>query len=372
MSTQSIIKRLDATILKRVQGSKRSVEVRHTRQLNVQVVKGLMLAMVALASLLLIVPVKGQVAAMPVACEAFAYSTEEDFETRGPMPPGGPIISDGDLLSDNGVVCARNADLVGPFDVSEAIDLGLDAADVIDAASFWVAFSTELSSPNVGQFTAGDLLIVHGSVTTVIPNVVLLNPFQVGYDIGLDGVHFVGEKDAIIKFLKSIEGRARDDWPDPGELTELLNDHQIDLWFSTEGTASIPGAPGFLDGDLLSASGTVIARNADLLPLGVPAGIPDRGVDFGLDAVASKRLVEKDNIRFSTEILYEDRVAFTDGDVLEYGTGVVVYTNWDLIDVFEPRARFLGLDALHLAPRPEEPFDFWVYLPLILRQWAGQ
>ena len=67
------------------------------------------------------------------------------------------------------------------------------AADVIDAASFWVAFSTELDSPNVGQFTAGDLLIIHGSVTTVIPNAVLLNPFQVGYDIGLDGVHFVGK-----------------------------------------------------------------------------------------------------------------------------------------------------------------------------------
>ena len=155
-------------------------------------------------------------------------------------------------------------------------------------------------------------------------------------------------------------------------MAELLEAHQIDLWFSIEGTASIPGTPGFLDGDLLSASGSIIAQNADLLPLSVPAGIPDRGVDFGLDAVASKRLVEEDSIHFSTEILYEDKVSFTDGDVLEYGTGAVVYTNWDLIDVFEPRAHFLGLDALHLAPRPEEPFGFWIYLPLVLRQWTGQ
>jgi hypothetical protein len=335
-------------------------------------IKGLVLAAVALASLVWIVPAKGQVAAMPVACEAFAYSTEEDFETQGPIPPGGKIISDGDLLSDNGVVCARNNDLAGPFDVNEVVDLGLDAADVIDAASFWVAFSTELDSPNVGQFTAGDLLIVHGTVTTVIPNAVLLNPFQVGYDIGLDGVHFVGKKDAIIEFLGKIEGRGRKDWQTPGELVEALKRYQIDIWFSTEGTASIPGTPGFLDGDLLSASGTVIARNADLLPPSVPAGIPDRGVDFGLDAVASKRIEDKGNIHFSTEILYRDEIAFTDGDVLAYNTGVVVYTNWDLIDVFEPRAHFLGLDALHLAPRPEEPFKFWIYLPLVLRQWGRQ
>ena len=152
----------------------------------------------------------------------------------------------------------------------------------------------------------------------------------------------------------------------------MLDEYQIDIWFSTEGTASIPGTPGFLDGDLLSASGTIIAQNADLLPLSVPAGIPNRGVDFGLDAVASKRAVDKGNIHFSTEILYEGQIVFTDGDVLAYGTGTIVYTNWDLIDVFEPRAQFLGLDALHMAPRQEQPFDFWTFLPLVLKQWTGQ
>jgi hypothetical protein len=297
-------------------------------------------------------------------CEKFAYSTEEDFVTQGPEPPdGNPIISDGDLLSDDCYVCARNADLVAVFDVNPAMDLGLDAADVVDGESSILAFSTELDSPNnappIIQFTAGDLLILNGAsgslVGSVIPNLALTDRFSLGYDIGLDGVHFVGEKSQVIDFLKSIEGRSRDDWPDPGELAELLSEYEIDIWFSTEGTAPTVQNPAFLDGDLLSAaSGTIIARNSDLLPTSVPAGIPTRGVDFGLDAVTSSRIVSRRNIRFSTEILYENRISFTDGDVLEYGTGVIAYTNWDLIDCFEPKATFLGLDALHMDLEPEQ------------------
>jgi len=68
-----------------------------------------------------------------------------------------------------------------------------------------------------------------------------------------------------------------------------------------------------LDGDLLSAaSGTIEAANSDLLPLSVPAGIlgPDPGVDFGLDSIT---LDEEKNIEFSTEILYENKLSFTDG-----------------------------------------------------------
>ena len=89
---------------------------------------------------------------------------------------------------------------------------------------------------------------------------------------------------------------------------------EIELWFSTEGTAPWPKEPKFLDGDLLSAAtGTIVATNSDLLPPSVPAGIPERGVDFGLDAVT---LDKEQNIEFSTEILYENKLDFTDGDVL--------------------------------------------------------
>ncbi len=109
--------------------------------------------------------------------------------------------------------------------------------------------------------------------------------------------------------------------------------------YGTEGTAPWPKEPKFLDGDFLSAAtGTIVAANSDLLPHSVPAGIPERGVDFGLDAVT-----KGENIEFSTEILYE--LSLTDGDVLLQGDGVVLQ-NKDLINAFEPKAKELGLDAL--------------------------
>lgn len=40
-------------------------------------------------------------------------------------------------------------------------------------------------------------------------------------------------------------------------------------------------------------------------------------------------------------------MAFTDGDVLKLGDGIEV-TNATLVAPFEPKARFLGLDALHI------------------------
>jgi hypothetical protein len=216
-------------------------------------------------------------------------------------------------------------------------------------------------------------LIIHGNVTTVIPNIALTDPFTVGYDIGLDGVHFIGDKEDIITFLTDIEGRTRTEWPNPGELADRLNRLGINIWFSTEGTAPTVSAPDFLDGDLLSAAtGMIAAANSDLLPTGIPAGVPSRGVDFGLDGIASYRSANKPSILFSTEILYEGQITFTDGDVLEYGNGVIAHSNSGLIGCFEPRAQFLGLDALHTAPEPQQPDYWWEYLPLVIRRWMGQ
>ena len=291
--------------------------------------------------------VRGQVGTEALgACREFAFSTEEDFVTWGPEPPdGNPIISDGDLLGPNCEVCARNLDLVGRFDVSD--DLGLDAADVIDVESYLVAFSTELDSPNTGQFTAGDLLVTNGAI---IANVALTHLFEVGYDIGLDAIHFVGDTEKIIAFLNAAKQYSREYWlENPANLAELLASYEIDIWFSTEGTLGPVEAPIFLDGDLLSARyGTIVAPNSDLLPPEVPAGIPTRGVDFGLDAATSNRAGDKERILFSTEILYQNELSFTDGDVLEYSDGIAA-KNWDLIHCFEPQAEELGLDALSVS-----------------------
>jgi hypothetical protein len=285
-------------------------------------------------------------------CSSMAFSTEEDFITQGPEPlDGNPLISDGDLLSPNGTVCARNSELLQPFDVTR--DMGLDAVDVLDVENYLVAFSTELDSPH-GNFTAGDLLDTNG---TAIPNVALTYEFEIGYDLGLDAIHFIGELESITDLLVEAKTRGRAFYvQNPRALGDSLRQFNVDIWFSTEGSAPSVEQPGFLDGDLLSArDGIIILKGADLLPVSVPAGLPTRGVDFGLDGFAARSRDPERARRaslFSTEILYwppDGSVSFTDGDVLHYNDGVA-FTNADLIAKFEPRTTELGLDALFLVP----------------------
>jgi hypothetical protein len=128
-------------------------------------------------------------------------------------------------------------------------------------------------------------------------------------------------------------------------------------------------SPTFLDGDLLSArNGTIVAGNAALLAPGVPAGIPNDGVDFGLDAATADRVGTVEQIHYSTEILYENELTFTDGDLLAYNNGIAS-TNYDLIDVFEPLVQELGLDALHAEGLE---FNWFVYLPMVLQNFRAR
>jgi hypothetical protein len=299
------------------------------------------------------------------ACQECAFSTEEDFLSRGPTPPdGNPIISDGDLLSCTGVVCARGADLVQQFDVTQ--DLGLDAVDILDVERGWVAFSTELDSPH-GNFTEGDLLFTFG---TAIPNQALLLLFQVAGDRGLDAVHFVGDMEAILKFVDAARSISRDDWlRNPGRLVEELERYGIDIWFSIEGTEMSAATVPILDGDLLSAAkGTVVASNDQLYAASVPAGIPNRGVDYGLDAVAAARGASLTSIRLSSEILYRGDPGFTDGDVLRYAGGI--YASADsLTKPFEPLVDVLGTDAYYeRISEAQSGLDSFV--SLVLRMYA--
>ena len=157
--------------------------------------------------------------------------------------------------------------------------------------------------------------------------------------------------DNIGGFVDEISKMGAEYWARDGALQVSLRQYDIDIWFSTEGTAPYPTWPAFLDGDLLSArDGIIVARNSVLLPSSVPAGIPSQGVDFGLDAVAAKRLPSRESIHFSTELLYSGIPGFSDGDVLLILNGVIS-TNDDLIRCFEPATRSLGLDALFI----EEP-----------------
>ena len=180
-----------------------------------------------------------------------------------------------------------------------------------------MAFSTELDDPN-GRFFAGDLLTNKGAA---IPNTILLRKFQVGHDLGLDGLQFIGAATGIIGFLNRAAELSRDDWfHNPGLIYDLLGSFKVDIWISTESNELRAATIPIYDGDLLSVyNGAIVIKQADLLPLGVPAGLPDRGVDFGLDAVAASRNGDIRTVRFSTEILYRKEPAFTDGDVLKKG-----------------------------------------------------
>jgi hypothetical protein len=278
------------------------------------------------------------------ACKDGAFSVEEDFMmTRGEPFDGNPYISDGDLLSMNGQVCARNSELLQRFDVRP--DLGLDGVDILDFESGVVAFTTELDSP-FGSFSAGDLLVTTGAV---VPNSALVAPFGITHDVGLDELKFVGPPDRIRRFLAIANGTPRDGWQGD-KLQSTLKELGIDIWFSIEGTAFDLQRP-ILDGDVLSALGTIIATNQALLMPGAPAGLPSDGVDFGVDAFATPREASRDprevlaGLFFSTELLHEGKATFTDGDVLRQGGGVIA-TNDALIAAFNPAAKFLGLDAL--------------------------
>jgi hypothetical protein len=279
------------------------------------------------------------------------FSTEEEFVTQGPEPAdGNPIISDGDLLVADGSIYMRNRKLLGPFDVED--DLGLDAIAVLDPKEGVVGFSTELDSPH-GSFTAGDLLFTNGAI---VPNRALLALFKVPrqLDLGLDGVYFRGKKENILEFINIVRERGRKYWLEqPAVLSDHLKEMGIDIWFSVEGTMSSRTRPIFLDGDLLSAaSGTIVLRNSDALPGAVPAGIPVRGVDFGMDSVTMlEERQERATNRYGL-VLFSPEInglkltpSFTDGDALLRGNGVM-FNNIHLIGAFEPKTRDLGLDAL--------------------------
>lgn len=319
------------------------------------------LTMSRIETVLLLIGLLGAILVLPVLsiasptqtlnlqdCAEGGMSTEEDF-----MADSGhlanPYVSDGDLLSLNGQVCARNADLLQVFySGSQApADLGLDAVDILDVSRGIVALSTELDDPE-GQFAAGDLLLTNG---TVIPNTALVYTFHITYDIGLDGVHFVGALDDIKSFAEFAPSLSPEEWTQGG-LQDELNNFDIDIWFTIEEWHPDDDGPDILEGDMLSALGGVVTSQADLLPAAVPAGLPMRGVDFGLDAITGPRLPGQEPfMQFSTEIPYTDAPQFTDGDVLLLGNGVLI-PNQNVILPFLPAADFLGLDALYSGAQP--------------------
>ncbi|MEZ4675482.1 MAG: hypothetical protein R2932_14715 [Caldilineaceae bacterium] len=215
---------------------------------------------------------------------------------RGEQYDGNPYISDGDVLGFSGVVCARNKIYYPP--------LPWAAIYPIWGWMRWrssIFPATLLPSPPSSMIRRASLRAAICSLRLAwrSPTWPSSTPLA-STTIGLDGVQFIGERERIIKFVNGLANVPRDAFLEaPERLRRLLEELDIDIWFSTEGTYGDARDPKILDGDLLSVrTATIIANNGDLLPATVPAGLPNRGVDFGLDAVVAashqcRRLVKR-------------------------------------------------------------------------------
>ena len=165
----------------------------------------------------------------------------------------GCLVGDGDLLSDAGRVVRHNIDLIRPFSPMLPVpDYGLDAVTL--GPDGLVLFSTEedFFSERLGVTIGhGDLLCEDGSIFKsigeLLANFQSIEPRPIRF--GLDAVYV---------------------WPH-GEV-----------WFSID-TGFTDGRLGYIgDGDLLSDTGRVVARNLALLG---PFGPIERLADFGLDSL---------------------------------------------------------------------------------------
>ncbi|WP_298970579.1 hypothetical protein [uncultured Roseobacter sp.] len=288
--------------------------------------------------------------AQGAGCEGLLLSTSEDFTMQqSEGPDGNPIVSDGDLLAFNGgttTICRRNRDLLQRFDIPR-VDFGLDAVAALDREREILAFSTELDDPNE-QFGAGDLIFTTG---LVIPNSALTQRFDLRHDIGLDAVSLLGRPAGWREFIEKMGNVSRRELQaQPQIVIELLEAFELDILFSTEGTAPTVTAPAFIDGDLLSVrSGTIFRSNQTLLP-SLPAGIPSKGVDFGLDAYTFGVDPETGGPSelMSSEIDMRAEGLYTDGDALQPGP-TLRFRNEVLLKSLLPASFDLGLDALHLT-----------------------
>jgi hypothetical protein len=278
-----------------------------------------------------------------VQAQPLYVSTEEDFSRPG---AAGGYISDGDILNwTTGNVFMRNAALLTAFQRPDTCDLGLDALDVIDdgpTTSRLVAFSTELPI-STNAFGAGDLVATNGAIIKNAALFAAFVPAAPSCNFGLDAIQFIGKEANIRQFLNTMATNPVPNAQVPG----LMNQLQIDLWFSTEGTCDngVAGPPmRFLDGDVLSVvNGGVIIPQAVLMAAAPAPGIP--GLDRGLDGLVAPRTGVFADVYFSTEILNVAPL-LTDGDLIRIGAAAPTLDYTAISAPFAPPAPFVGLDAM--------------------------
>jgi len=173
------------------------------------------------------------------------------LNTGFPMSNIGPL-QHGDLLSTRGVMLRRNQDLLEPFEIQPpALDVGLDAVQILDTGEILFSIETNVFSERLGQtLHRGDLLSSSGLILRSYQSMLsAFHPANAAKDYGLDALY---------------------EWPS-GEI-----------WFSTEEGFDDSLLGPVLPGDLLSDRGYIVFQNHELLDAFGPS---QNQTDFGLDAL---------------------------------------------------------------------------------------
>ncbi len=253
------------------------------------------------------------------------FSTANDF-TAGAWPPPDNVVGNGDLLSSKGGRVKTNSALTAKLGVMPPVpDLGLKDFDLRPGGEIVFSIETDTFSESLGRaLHSGDLLSSVGRI--VQTNLALISAFQPD-PVPADGVGV-----SALKFMDSTE-----------------------IWFSVQTNfySKTLGAT-VTSGDLLSDSGQIVRRNADLLRAFRPA---DTNFDAGLKAISAWQNGE---IWFCTAAGFDstDGTHYDAGDLLS-DWGYVVYRNAELLSMFAPTdAPSLNpLDALWVVTdaQPDSP-----------------
>ncbi|HOM50865.1 MAG TPA: hypothetical protein PLV57_05535 [Phycisphaerae bacterium] len=233
-------------------------------------------------------------------------------------------ISDGDLLSARGYVVRTARQLMGKLGVMPPTpDLGLDAVLFVHGGETWFSFKASAgqvwSESLATWLTHGDLLSDAGKI--VMTNADLLRRFdpaatRSNMNYGLDAVYRGPNRDIVFSTDEGFFSRALGRYVGHGDLlslsgrvvrtnAELLKNFKIqnavsaptpqdygldavvlrpfgEVWFSTT-IGFMDERYGWVsDGDLLSSTGVVVARNLALVSAFQPT---EHIANFGLDAL---------------------------------------------------------------------------------------
>jgi len=254
------------------------------------------------------------------------FSTSAGF-TPGIWPGLTNRVSAGDLVSSTGRVVRRNEDLTRRLGMMPMLaDLSLDAVDILPGGEVVFSTGTDDFSETLGPLHAGDVLSDRGRVVTDYAALIgAFGPEPPVADEGLDALQIQSDGEVYFSVTNT---------------------------FFSERTGQTIG-----HGDLLSSSGAIVRRNAELIARFKPTN-PD--TDIGLSAV---------HVWPSGEVWFAIETGFTGpefaiyhpGDLLS-DQGYVVCRNLDLVGAFQPLedAASFGLDALFvvtdtLPPATEPP-----------------